>query len=341
MEVEILVAEVGADAEDDQVFHILYDGSVVDEDRYSVIGGDAEAIGARLEDGVPARPRPGGRPQRGRVGALAGPDRTLAARRPRGGGALARATAAGPSVGSRTTSSPRCCLRSPHQNPDVLSPPPGVPFVTIVRIAGGWWAWRCWSSTGCPSGTTQGGGEVVALDGVDLAVDEGESSRSSARAAPGKSTLLHLAGGLDRRTPARCASATATSATHGGRRAMRSCAAARSASSSSSSTCSRRSRSRRTWSCPLLLDGGASASGASASCSSASGSATRADHQPGAAVRRRDAAHRDRPRAGRRPAPLLADEPTGNLDSAIGGRHPRPAQRGGRRGGRRPRDGHP
>ena len=49
MEVEILVAEVGADSSQDQVFHILYDGSVVDEDRYSVIGGDAEAIGTRLE----------------------------------------------------------------------------------------------------------------------------------------------------------------------------------------------------------------------------------------------------------------------------------------------------
>src|SRR3954449_12448152 len=31
MEVEILVAEVGAAADDDQLFHILYDGSVVDE----------------------------------------------------------------------------------------------------------------------------------------------------------------------------------------------------------------------------------------------------------------------------------------------------------------------
>ena len=49
MEVEILVAEVGASAEDDQIFHILYDGSVVDEDRFSVIGGDAEAIAERLE----------------------------------------------------------------------------------------------------------------------------------------------------------------------------------------------------------------------------------------------------------------------------------------------------
>src|SRR5690349_15954245 len=50
MEVEILVAEVGPTAGDDQVFHILYDGSVVDEDRFSVIGGDADTIGTRLEE---------------------------------------------------------------------------------------------------------------------------------------------------------------------------------------------------------------------------------------------------------------------------------------------------
>jgi proteasome alpha subunit len=78
MEVEILVAEVGLDTAHDQVFHILYDGSVVDEDRYSVIGGDAEAIGGRLE----AAYQPGldlGGALKAAVGALAGPDRTLAA----------------------------------------------------------------------------------------------------------------------------------------------------------------------------------------------------------------------------------------------------------------------
>jgi proteasome alpha subunit len=78
MEVEILVAEVGADADHDQVFHILYDGSVVDEDRYSVIGGDAEAISGRLEAAYQA----GGdlaAALGAAVSALAGPDRTLAA----------------------------------------------------------------------------------------------------------------------------------------------------------------------------------------------------------------------------------------------------------------------
>ena len=48
MEVEILVAEVGHTAADDQLFHILYDGTVVDERQFSVLGGDAEAIGSRL-----------------------------------------------------------------------------------------------------------------------------------------------------------------------------------------------------------------------------------------------------------------------------------------------------
>src|SRR5438270_2306455 len=44
LEVEILVAEVGTEPGTDQLFHILYDGSVVDEDHYSVLGGEAEAI---------------------------------------------------------------------------------------------------------------------------------------------------------------------------------------------------------------------------------------------------------------------------------------------------------
>jgi proteasome alpha subunit len=48
LEVEILVAEVGTDLNRDQLFHILYDGTVLDEQRFCVLGGDAEAILARL-----------------------------------------------------------------------------------------------------------------------------------------------------------------------------------------------------------------------------------------------------------------------------------------------------
>ena len=49
MEVEILVAEVGVTPDTDQLFHILYDGTVFDERKYTVLGGDAEAIGARMK----------------------------------------------------------------------------------------------------------------------------------------------------------------------------------------------------------------------------------------------------------------------------------------------------
>ena len=50
MEVEILVAEVGLDGAGDQMFHILYDGTVVDERDYAAIGGDAESIRTRLAE---------------------------------------------------------------------------------------------------------------------------------------------------------------------------------------------------------------------------------------------------------------------------------------------------
>ena len=48
MEVEILVAEVGREPDADQMFHILYDGTVVDERDHAALGGDAETIRERL-----------------------------------------------------------------------------------------------------------------------------------------------------------------------------------------------------------------------------------------------------------------------------------------------------
>ncbi len=58
-EVELLIAQVGAhgtdaDEADDQarrleLFHILYDGSIVDEHRFVVIGGETEPLRAELE----------------------------------------------------------------------------------------------------------------------------------------------------------------------------------------------------------------------------------------------------------------------------------------------------
>ncbi len=48
-EVEILVAQVSETAgEPNELFHILYDGTVMDEHRYTVLGGQADAISEEL-----------------------------------------------------------------------------------------------------------------------------------------------------------------------------------------------------------------------------------------------------------------------------------------------------
>jgi proteasome alpha subunit len=78
MEVEILVAEVGVRGQDDQLFHILYDGTVVDERRFSVLGGDAEAISARMNDHH-ADDQSLDDALKSATAALSGPDRTLTA----------------------------------------------------------------------------------------------------------------------------------------------------------------------------------------------------------------------------------------------------------------------
>ncbi|RZS43475.1 proteasome alpha subunit [Herbihabitans rhizosphaerae] len=49
-EVEICVAEVGATAEQDQLFRLTYDGSIVDEPKYLVMGGQTEPIANALKD---------------------------------------------------------------------------------------------------------------------------------------------------------------------------------------------------------------------------------------------------------------------------------------------------
>ena len=76
MEVEILVAEIGDTASQDELFHILYDGSIVDEDRFSVLGGEADAITARLEESF-ADAMDLATALRAAVSALAGPDRAV------------------------------------------------------------------------------------------------------------------------------------------------------------------------------------------------------------------------------------------------------------------------
>lgn len=51
LEVEILVAEVGSTSAGDRLYHIMYDGTVLDEKQFCVLGGDAESIRERLASG--------------------------------------------------------------------------------------------------------------------------------------------------------------------------------------------------------------------------------------------------------------------------------------------------
>ena len=51
MEVEILVAEVGQESIDDQMFHVVYDGTIFDQRNTAVLGGDDDSVGERLRAG--------------------------------------------------------------------------------------------------------------------------------------------------------------------------------------------------------------------------------------------------------------------------------------------------
>jgi len=49
MEVELLVAEIGIEKSADRLFHVMYDGTVLDEHNFSVLGGDSQAVADRLK----------------------------------------------------------------------------------------------------------------------------------------------------------------------------------------------------------------------------------------------------------------------------------------------------
>ena len=76
LEVEILVAEVGTEPAGDQMFHILYDGTVMDQRDTAVLGGDAEAIGTRLREGFQDGLDLAGAVRLG-ASSLGGPDRQI------------------------------------------------------------------------------------------------------------------------------------------------------------------------------------------------------------------------------------------------------------------------
>jgi proteasome alpha subunit len=79
LEVEIVVAEVGLEPGDDRLFHLLYDGTVMDEEGFTVLGGEAEALAERMKAGYSEGLALGAAIQVA-VAALAGPDRTLTER---------------------------------------------------------------------------------------------------------------------------------------------------------------------------------------------------------------------------------------------------------------------
>jgi proteasome alpha subunit len=78
LEVEILVAELGSGPRPTQLFHVAYEGTITDGDRFAVLGGDAEAIrdsfADRFTDGWTL-----GEALRATTASLAGEGRTLTA----------------------------------------------------------------------------------------------------------------------------------------------------------------------------------------------------------------------------------------------------------------------
>ena len=60
-EVELVVAEVGAEVADDQIYRLTFDGSVADEHGFVAMGGSSESIAAHLaehwSEGMTARRR--------------------------------------------------------------------------------------------------------------------------------------------------------------------------------------------------------------------------------------------------------------------------------------------
>jgi proteasome alpha subunit len=77
LEVEVLVAQLGGEIWPTKLYRIAYEGTITDEPRFSVLGGDAEAIRRRM-DALSPTPTTLADTLRVAVSALSGPERTIA-----------------------------------------------------------------------------------------------------------------------------------------------------------------------------------------------------------------------------------------------------------------------
>lgn len=78
LEVEIVVVEVGIGDDANQLYRIQYDGTVMDEEAYCCIGGDADAVRERVAEGYDPELDEGGAIRLARE-ALAGSEREITA----------------------------------------------------------------------------------------------------------------------------------------------------------------------------------------------------------------------------------------------------------------------
>ena len=76
LEVEILIAEVGHEKSEDCLFHITFDGTVIDEQQCCILGGDSDAVRQRLITNLDPNESLSQAIARA-AAALSGPDRSL------------------------------------------------------------------------------------------------------------------------------------------------------------------------------------------------------------------------------------------------------------------------
>ena len=77
LEVEILVAQLGNQSRETKLYRVAYEGTISDESRYAVLGGDSETIKGRFAASE-EHLEPLGTTLKNAVAALAGPDREIA-----------------------------------------------------------------------------------------------------------------------------------------------------------------------------------------------------------------------------------------------------------------------